>query len=61
MDVESIDHVSRMPTNIKNIPENIVVRFSSRIKRDNFLAAYKAKRVDVGEIKAGLEVKELSC
>lgn len=61
IDANSIDHVTRVPTKIKTSPKNIIVRFSSKIKRDCFLSAYKAKRIESGEVRAGMEVKELSC
>lgn len=39
-----LDAVFRVPTKMTNKPKNIIVKFVSKFKRDNFLAASKIKR-----------------
>ncbi|XP_044766182.1 uncharacterized protein LOC123322304 [Coccinella septempunctata] len=54
VDPHSVDYVTRVPTTIKDKHKNIVVRFTSKYKRDDFLAAYRKKRLAMGVTHAGL-------
>lgn len=56
LDPSSLDYITRVPTHIADKPKNIIVRFVSKIRRNDFLAAYKAKRLANGESKAGLRI-----
>lgn len=56
----SLDYITRVPTHVSDKPKNIVARFVSKIKRDNFLAAYKAKRLSNREKRAGLSIADVS-
>lgn len=44
IDSSSLNYVTRVPTKIANKPKNIIVRFVSKIKRDDFLAACRSMR-----------------
>ncbi|XP_044749723.1 uncharacterized protein LOC123310324 [Coccinella septempunctata] len=60
VDVSSLDHVARVPTKLPNKPKNIVVRFISKIKRDNLLTAYKALQRSNSNNRAGITVKDVA-
>lgn len=61
VDSSCFDFCSRVPTNIQGRPKNIVVKFISKIRRDDFLAAYKAKRMsNSGLDKSGIKVEKVS-
>lgn len=42
--ITSLNYVTRVPTKIANKRKNIIVRFVSKIKRDDFLAACRSMR-----------------
>ncbi|XP_044756896.1 uncharacterized protein LOC123315311 [Coccinella septempunctata] len=61
VDSSCIDFCSRVPTNIQGRPKNIVLRFISKIRRDDFLDAYKVKRVsNSGSDGSGIRVENVS-
>lgn len=60
VDPRSIDYVTRVPTTLKDKHENIKVRFSSKNKRDDFLAAYPRKRLVMDVTHSGLAVANVA-
>lgn len=45
---EKLDFVTRVPTRLPNKPKNIIVKFRSKIDKQNFLSAVKLKRAEQG-------------
>lgn len=59
VDSSCFDFCSRVPTSIQGRPKNIVVKFISKSRRDDFLAAYKNKKIS-GSNKSGISVENVS-
>ncbi|XP_044759186.1 uncharacterized protein LOC123316934 [Coccinella septempunctata] len=56
----AIDYVTRVPTSVKDKHKNIIVRFSNKNDRDNFLANYRKKRATMGSTHAGITVSNVA-
>ncbi|XP_044767199.1 uncharacterized protein LOC123323120 [Coccinella septempunctata] len=56
---EGLDFITRVPTKLTNKPKNIVVKFRSKIEKQNFLAAVKLKRTEQGG-KQGFKIDNVS-
>ncbi|XP_044766235.1 uncharacterized protein LOC123322356 [Coccinella septempunctata] len=59
LNMSMIESISRVQSKLTNKPKNIVVRFVSKSNRDNFLAAYKAKKQSDGG-HSGISVKDIA-
>lgn len=55
-----IDHITRVPTRETNRAKNIVVRFVSKTTKDNFISSFRKRRIDSGEVAAGLSIPNVS-
>ncbi|KAL3281205.1 hypothetical protein HHI36_004420 [Cryptolaemus montrouzieri] len=60
VDGTSKDYATRVPSALTNKPKYIIVKFLSKSKRDNFLGAYEAKRMNENETRPGLKVADVS-
>lgn len=55
-----IDYITRVPTRIENKPKNIIIKFTSKLFRDGFLAATKAKRTALNNASPGFKENGVS-
>ncbi|KAL3269348.1 hypothetical protein HHI36_008420 [Cryptolaemus montrouzieri] len=60
VDLNTIDSIARVPTVDKEKPKNIIVRFCSKLRRDEFLSAFKTQRMKNTDSRQGLTIVDSS-
>ncbi|KAL3287990.1 hypothetical protein HHI36_002443 [Cryptolaemus montrouzieri] len=60
VDLNTIDSIARVPTVDKEKPKNIIVGFCSKLRRDEFLSAFKTQRMKNTDSRQGLTIEDIS-
>ncbi|KAL3271806.1 hypothetical protein HHI36_022276 [Cryptolaemus montrouzieri] len=60
VDSNKIVSIARVPTVDKEKRKNIIVRFCSKLRRDEFLAAFKTQRMKNTDSRQGLTIEYIS-